>query len=163
MSQRIEKMLKEYPDMILERDCLAHQIANFRGISAEDVIESMYTSRMDGERVKCSGISDKTAQIALIYRERQDSMYRDWHGYLEGRMIELNDELCFFESAISSLPGRVGSVMCDLVVERMTWRSLAAKYHVSQRMIGKYRAKAITELEKRYETREQQTIDYILG
>lgn len=42
MSVRIEKLIAEYPDMVRDRKCLAYQIAHFRGLSAEEVIESMY-------------------------------------------------------------------------------------------------------------------------
>lgn len=41
MSVRIEKLIAEYPDMVRDRKCLAYQIAHFRGLSAEEVIESM--------------------------------------------------------------------------------------------------------------------------
>ena len=65
MSGRVEKLLKAYPEMIQKRDCLAYQLAHFKGLSAEDVIDSMMTPKVDGERVKSSRLSDKTAQIAL--------------------------------------------------------------------------------------------------
>ena len=70
MSGRVEKLLKAYPEMIQKRDCLAYQLAHFKGLSAEDVIDSMMTPKVDGERVKSSRLSDKTAQIALEYRDR---------------------------------------------------------------------------------------------
>ena len=74
MSVRIEKLIAEYPDMVRDRKCLAYQIAHFRGLSAEEVIESMYTPRQDGERVQTSSLSDKTAQIAMNYRDRLNRM-----------------------------------------------------------------------------------------
>ena len=83
MSGRVEKLLKAYPEMIQKRDCLAYQLAHFKGLSAEDVIDSMMTPKVDGERVKSSRLSDKTAQIALEYREKQKRMNREWYAYLE--------------------------------------------------------------------------------
>ena len=163
MSVRVEKLLKEYPMLIRERNCLAHQIAHFRGVTAEDVIQSMYTPRMDGERVQTSGTSDKTAQIALNYQERMDRINREWFDHLESNLRMLNEELQFLESALGSLSGKLPDIMRDIVIGQMTWDTLSDKYFVSRRMIGKYRRKAIEELDALYEHRDKETAAYILG
>ena len=82
MSARIEKLIAEYPDMVRDRKCLAYQIAHFRGLSAEEVIESMYTPHQEGERVQTSSLSDKTAQIAMNYRDRLNQMNLEWYEHL---------------------------------------------------------------------------------
>lgn len=162
MSKRIEELLKSYPEMVQKRNCLAYQIAHFKGLSAEEVIESMYTTRQDGERVQTSGTSDKTAQIAMAYRERQERLNREWYEYLEAQLKALNDELLFFEAALDSLSGRLPCIMRDMVIDHLTWNELAQKYYVSQRMIGKYRKKAIAELESLYADRETKDIAFLL-
>ena len=93
MSGRVEKLLKAYPEMIQKRDCIAYQLAHFKGLSAEDVIDSMMTPRVDGERVRSSRLSDKTAQIALEYRDRQARFNREWYEWLEKQWQLLNDEI----------------------------------------------------------------------
>ena len=163
MSGRVEKLLKAYPEMIQKRDCLAYQLAHFKGVSAEDVIASMMTPRIDGERVKSSNLSDKTAQIALEYREKQARMNREWYAYLEKQLQCVNDEIVFLEAAIDSLPGRLASIMRDMVVNRITWNALAEKYYVSQRMIGKYRRKALHELERMYDEHDSQEAAFTLS
>ena len=163
MSARIEKLLKDYPKLVLERNCWAHQIANFRGVTAEEVIESMYTLHADGERVRTSGTPDMTAQIALNYQERMDRMNGDWFEYLENKLRVLNDELQFLELALNALSGRLPDIMRDMIIGQMTWDALAGKYYVSRRMIGKYRKKAIEELDGLYETRDRATIAFMLG
>jgi len=162
MSARIEKLLKEYPKLKRERDCLAHQIAHFRGVTAEEVIESMYTPRMDGERVQTSGTSDKTAQIALNYQERMERINREWFGHLENKLRVLNEELQFLEAALGSLSKKLPEVMRDMVIGQMTWDALSTKYYVSRRMIGKYRKRAIEELDSLYEVRDKEVVAYIL-
>ena len=89
--------------MIQKRDCLAYQLAHFKGLSAEDVIDSMMTPKVDGERVKSSRLSDKTAQIALEYRDRQARFNREWYEWLEKQWQLLNDEIVFLESAIAAM------------------------------------------------------------
>ena len=124
MSGRVEKLLKAYPEMIQKRDCLAYQLAHFKGLSAEDVIDSMMTPKVDGERVKSSRLSDKTAQIALEYRDRQARFNREWYEWLEKQWQLLNDEIVFLESAIRALPERYSVVIHDLFIEQMTWDAL---------------------------------------
>lgn len=162
MSKRVEAILKSYPEMVQKRNCLAYQIAHFKGLSAEEVIESMYTPRQDGERVQTSTISDKTAQIAMVYQERRERLNREWYEYLEAQLKALNDELLFFEAALDSLSGRLPCIMRDMVIDHLTWNELAQKYYVSQRMIGKYRKKAIAELESLYADRETKDIAFLL-
>ena len=162
MSAKIEKLLKEYPSMVRERSCLVHQIAHFRGVTAEEVIESMYTPIMDGERVQTSGTSDKTAQIALNYRARRERVNQEWYECLKEQHQQLDEEIAFFEAALGSLSGKLPAIMQDMIVEGMTWNALAGKYYVSQRMIGKYRKKAIAELDEFYADRDIQTTAFLL-
>ena len=163
MSERVEKLLKAYPEMVQKRDCLAYQLAHFKGVSAEEVIASMMTPKADGERVQSSGLSDKTAQIAMTYRDRQDRCNREWYEWLEKQWQILNDEVVFLESAICSLSGRLPKIMYDMVINRMTWNALAEKYYVSQRMIGKYRRNAIRELEQMYAEHDLQEATFMLS
>ena len=139
MSVRIEKLIAEYPDMVRDRKCLAYQIAHFRGLSAEEVIESMYTPRQDGERVQTSSLSDKTAQIAMNYRDRLNRMNREWYEHLEWRLRCVSDELDFFESALHSLPADLEPVMWDLVVEQLKWEAVEQKYAISHTTVYRMR------------------------
>lgn len=162
MSRQIEELLKSYPAMLQKRSCLVYQLAHFKGISAEEVIESMYTSRQDGERVQTSSLSDKTAQIAMVYRERQDRLNREWYEYLEQQLRLTNDELAFLEAAIRSLPGTQAEIMWDMVVEQMKWDAIEQKYRISHTTLYRQRQRAISELEKLYARREHDLATYLL-
>ena len=83
MNKKLELMLKEYPQMVFERDTLSRQLTHFKGITAEEVIESMCTPRNDGERVRASTVSDETAQIAIRYQEHMNRINREWYESLE--------------------------------------------------------------------------------
>jgi len=163
MSERIEKLLKDYPKMMRERNCVAREIAGFRGVTAEEVIESMYTIQTDGERVRTGGVSDKTANIAMNYKNKMDHINNEWLEHLEVKLMSLNNEIIFFEAALASLTGKLPAIMRDLVVERMTWDEAAEKYFVSSRMIGKYRKKATRELDALYEMHDAEAITFMLG
>lgn len=162
MSERIEKLMREYPQMKTEAKCLENQIRDFRGITETEMIESMLYSQPEGERVQTSGVSDKTARIAISYRERMERINGEWYDYLEKKYVLLTEELRFFESALHSLSGTLPQVISDMVVEKMTWDDLAAKYYVSRTMISKYRKKAIEELDQLYAAHEAEIAAYIL-
>lgn len=66
MSERIEQLIRDYPKMKTEQRCLFHQISDFRGITEQEMIDTMYFSQPEGERVQTSGIANKTASIALL-------------------------------------------------------------------------------------------------
>ena len=163
MSERIEKLIKEYPMMVRERNLLANEIANFQGVTAEEVIESMYCVRLNDTGIQTKSLSDKTGQIALNYKAKTERINREWFEQLENRLNVLTDELVFFDAALMSLSGNLPSLMRDLVVEQMTWDELEEKYHVCRTMIGKYRRKGIRELEVLYEKHEQLAIAFMLG
>lgn len=162
MSRRIEELLKSYPEMVQKRNCLAYQLAHFKGLSAEEVIESMYTPRQDGERVQTSTLSDKTARIAMAYRERQERLNREWYGYLEAQLKALNDELVFLEAAIRSLSGTQAGIMWDMIVEQMKWDAIEQKYRISHTTLYRQRRRAISELENLYAHQDHELAAYLL-
>lgn len=48
---------------------------------------------------------------------------------------------------MNRLSGKQSQVLKDMVLGQMSWQELMSKYNVSHAMIGKYRKKAIEELE----------------
>ena len=92
MRERIETLIRDYPKNKMELKCLEHQIRNFRGITEEEMIDAMYFTQPEGERVQTSGVSDKTARIAMSYRERMDAINKDWYEHLERQYVALAEE-----------------------------------------------------------------------
>ena len=100
MKGYVEKMIKEYPRMVREREALRKQIEEIEFLSAEELISAMSFSHPDGERVQSSDLSDKTAKIAMSYQRRLD--------YINDEMIEpmikklgaIDEEIEFFETSI---------------------------------------------------------------
>ena len=163
MSKRIEAILKSYPEMVQKRNCLAYQIAHFKGLSAEEVIESMYTPRQDGERVQTSTISDKTAQIAMVYQERTLRSYSPGGILIALAAARLgNDEVTFLEAAIQALPGTQAGIMWDMIVEQMKWDAIEGKYRISHTTLYRQRQRAISELEKLYAHQDHDLAAYML-
>ena len=163
MRERIEALIRDYQKNKMELKCLEHQIRNFRGISENEMIDTMYFTQPEGERVQTSGVSDKTAKIAKSYRERMDAMNEEWYQHLEKQYFALAEEISFFESAVKALPGKMGEIMQDMIFSQASWDELADKHFVGRTTIWRYRQKAIDELVVLYEKHEAEMTAYMLS
>jgi len=163
MNKHLERVLKEYPHLILERNSLKQQLIHFKGLTAEEVIESMFTPQMEGERVQTSTISDKTATIALTYQERMDRLNREWYEHIERKHAELDEEIKFFESSLDSISESFRSLMKDMLLKGCTWDYLEGAYHVCRMTIMRYRKKALAELSEIYDKRDKEMLSFLLS
>ena len=157
-----EKLFKEYRNWKKDMGLLEFELSRFEGVPYEDVIRSMCLSQSQGERVQGGGISDKTGNAAVKYRQVKERLDDDWFDYLLGRYQAVKEELEFFEYAVGQLSGRLPEVVRDMVMEDMTWRALSEKYSVSEAMIGKYRKRALAEMRELYLMRERTAGQYLL-
>lgn len=162
MSERVERIIREYPGMVREIQCLREQMRHFEGVTERDIIDSMNYAAPQGERVQTSGVSDKTATIAATYRDRVQRINRDWFDHLARKLMWLEEEVDFFHSALRALSPDVSSLMWDLTVNGMTWDSLEKNHHICRSTVAKHRKKAICELDALYAAREREMADYIL-
>ena len=113
--------------------------------------------------MQTSGVSDKTAKIAMSYRERMDAMNEEWYQHLEKQYFALAEEISFFESAVKALPGKMGEIMQDMIFSQASWDELADKHFVGRTTIWRYRQKAIDELVVLYEKHEAEMTAYMLS
>lgn len=160
---RAEEMFKEYVTLKKELMVLQFQLENFKGVDESDIIHSMTLAHPEGERVQTSGISDKTAKVALNFRQIMERENDDWFSFLWNRYRYINEEVEFFERCVASLSDILSGVITDLLDEDMTWDAIAMKYHVSTTMVSKYKKSALKKLEEMYELRDIQTEKYIFS
>lgn len=163
LHMKAREMFKEYRKMKQEILVLEFQLQNFDGVSDTDVIESMNYARPQGERVQTGETADKTGKTAIYYRRVKSRMDDDWYDSLFERYEYLNEEVTFFEFAVTQLSGRLQEFVRELIMERMSWDELSIKYHISRSMIGKYRKKAEKELDAMYEFRDKMEAEYFLS
>lgn len=152
--EHVEYLLKNYHEIKRNVEILYFEIERFAGIDYDDVIESMNYSKPEGERVSTSNISDKTAKIALAFREITDNRNKDTLRDMVKRYYEVKDEIDLIEYCVANLEKRLSEIMRDMFFNRYSWTKLCNKYYVSVAMIGKYRKKAISEIIKMYEIRQ---------
>ena len=113
--------------------------------------------------MQTSGPSDKTASTAINYRKVTDRLEDELFDGLLDQYRKKKAELDFFHFGIDRLSGKLPEVIYDMVVEGMDWQSLAEKYGVSHTMIGKYRRKALQEMDVIYSIREKTEAEVMLG
>lgn len=163
MREEIRKMFCEYSIREKELQVLKFRITNFKGVDADEVIETMCFSNPQEERVQTSGPSDKTASAAINYRKVADRLENELFDGLLDQYRKKKEEMEFFHFGVDSLSGGLPDVIRDMVIEGMEWQELSEKYGVSHSMIGKYRKKALEELEVIYSIREHTETSFILS
>lgn len=161
---RAEAMMNEYHTMKKELSVLDFQLSQFKGVDESDIIHSMTLAHPEGsDRVQTSNISDKTATVALNYRQVMERENDEWFNFLWNRYRYINEEVAFFENCVGALPDILPTLVMDLIEKNETWDELSLKYSVGRSTITKYRKKAIVLLDEMYELRDRQTEAYIFG
>lgn len=161
---RAETMMNEYKNMKKELTILEFQLGQFKGISKEDMIQSMQLSHQDGdERVQTSTLSDKTAKVAMNYKKIIERENDEWFYFLWERYRKMKEEVDFFEASVKHLSGILPNLIMAMVSEDTTWDDIAAEYDISRRSVGNYRKKAIRELNDAYQLRDSCVQEFILS
>lgn len=160
-----KELFDNYRKLCDERDILAIQIKNFIGVTDADIITSMCLSHPDDsmERVQTSGTSEKTAIVALNYRERLIHENDDWYQWLIKRYIDIDEEITFFENCIENLGKKLTPVVWDLLDEDVKWDDVCYNHCISNTTLARYRKEAIARIDKALHLREQQQLQYMLS
>ena len=163
MKGYVEKMISEYPQMVREREHLKRQIETQEFLSADELICAMGFSHPDGERVQSSDLSDKTARIAMGYREKLDRINNELVVPMQKRYAALDTEISFLEASIDELPEDMTIAMHELVIDGFSWEEVAANLYISITKLQKLRRAAIEYLVRAYQKRESQLAGELLS
>ncbi|NCD03794.1 MAG: hypothetical protein EOM00_12545 [Clostridia bacterium] len=161
--QEVEDMMRDYHNLKKQLNILAYEIEHFKGIDEAGLIESMCFSHPEGERVKTSMLSDKTAKVAIALDSNKAKVDEDRYQFYFKEWKQLKDRIEFFELSLFQLSGELPEMMQDLIIKKYSWDEIADKYHMSRTMVGRYRKKAIKELKSMYELRNQKNIEFMLS
>ncbi len=158
---KAEEIFEKYHEFKVELFILDYEISYYKELNPDEVIEAMTFSRPQGERVQTSNISDKTARIALDYKETVS--LENTNGYIQllNRQRYIQDELKFFEYCLKKV--KHGDIIYDLIIENMMWDEIEAKYGISRMTISRYKNMALKEINKLYETRNSLIANYNSG
>lgn len=161
---RADEMFKKYHEMKEELSMVSFQLAHFKGIPEEELIEAMSFSHPDSdERVQTSMTSDKTAKIALCVSDIVNRESDEWYNFLIKRYRELDDEVSFFEHCIKCLGDKKYDVVMDILDGELTYDQIAQVNGIGRTTVANYRREAISEMNKQYDMREKQQIAFMLS
>lgn len=163
MKGYVEKIIKDYPSMVRERERLKKQIQRYEFLSAEELISAMSFSRPDGERVQSSNLSDKTARIAILYEDQLEQMNNEILIPMIERLQQLDQEITLLQSEIKQLPDGLAELMQALVIEEATWDEIEMNFYLSRKIISRNRKRAIEYLVRSYQIRESQMELFLLS
>lgn len=163
MKGYVEKIISEYPQMVREREHLKKQMEAQEFLSADELISAMSFSHPDGERVQSSDLSDKTARIALGYREKLERINEELIVPMQKRYAVLDNEISFLEDTICNLPEDLAYVMQELVLKGLTWEEVSQEMFISVTKLQKLRKAAIYNLIRTYQKRESEQIRILLS
>lgn len=156
-------MISEYTHMVRECERLKRQIETQEFLSADELICAMSFSHPEGERVQSSDMSDKTARIAMGYREKLDRINDDLMVPMQKRYDALDTEISVLETSIDELPEDMTIAMHELVIDVFSWEEVAANLYVSFTKFQKLRRAAIENLVRAYQKRESQLARELLS
>lgn len=149
--------------MVRECERLKRQIETQEFLSADELICAMSFSHLEGERVQSSDMSDKTARIAMGYREKLDRINDDLMVPMQKRYDALDTEISVLETSIDELPEDMTIAMHELVIDGFSWEEVAANLYVSFTKFQKLRRAAIENLVRAYQKRESQLARELLS
>lgn len=149
--------------MVRECERLKRQIETQEFLSADELICAMSFSHPEGERVQSSDMSDKTARIAMGYREKLDRINDDLMVPMQKRYDALDTEISVLETSIDELPEDMTIAMHELVIDVFSWEEVAANLYVSFTKFQKLRRAAIENLVRAYQKRESQLARELLS
>ena len=163
MKGYVERIINEYSQMVRECEQLKKQMEAQEFLSADELISAMSFSHPDGERVQSSDLSDKTARIALGYREKLERINEELIVPMQKRYAVLDNEISFLVDAICNLPEDLAYVMQALVIEGLTWEEVSQEMFISVTKLQKLRKAAIDNLTRAYQKRESEQIRILLS
>jgi len=149
----VDKLLINYHELKRSLGLLGFKIENYEmyRISTERTIEEMTFTSPQGERVSTSGVTDKTARIALKYKNVTEDYNEEHLAELEERYKARKYELDILERCISLLTKELSGLITDMVINGMGVDVLSVKYDMSRTSIQRRYKKAVKEITGMYQ------------
>jgi len=149
----VDKLLMNYHELKRSLGLLEFKIENYEmyKISTERTIEEMTFTSPQGERVSNSGVSDKTARIALKYKRVTEDNNEEYLAELEERYKAQKYELNILERCITLLKNELSALITDMVINGMGADALSIKYDMSRTSIKRHYKKAVKEISEMYQ------------
>lgn len=148
--QYVTYMLKNYLKLKSEVDLIKTDMVKFKGISYDEMIETLNYAKPEVEGSSSGGISDKTGKIALTYKETADKYNAEMLKEICTDVYDRQMALERLEYYISRLDDKRRSVLQGIYIENHSWEDISDTLFISRTMLNKYRNEAINDLTHMY-------------
>ncbi|NSW92782.1 MAG: hypothetical protein HPY74_19440 [Firmicutes bacterium] len=142
----VEYLLKNYNRIKKDIEYLKFELEHLQNITEDETIEALCFKQPVGEKVDTGGISDKTARIALIFRQYMQRMNNNARVEIVKEIRAAEFEIMKLEHYVNGLDRKIRDAIKDLYFNEMTWSKVCDKYAISERTLNRYRKIAVEGL-----------------
>lgn len=143
-------LLKNHSRMEREVASLRFELKNFVKTGDEEIIEGMALASQMGDGIRSGRVSDKTADVALRYREVAQRVNEEAFKAVVHRLDALETALDRLDFHMGQLDKIQVEVLRSYYFERRTWRDIQEGMNLATKSLRKLRDTAVASLVERY-------------
>ena len=159
MLSEVKKYVIQILDDYLSTNCqinlLQHELSSFMPITPEEMMETMVYAKREGGASARMQASDKTARIALTYRDKTDQVNESVQTSILDQLRPLLIRKERLDYCMLQLSPIHNKILHEMYMQHKDTKMIASEMHLSERTIQRYRDKAIHELTAMYELLEK--------
>ena len=143
-------LLKNHSRMVREAATLRFELKNFVKVGDDETIEEMALSHQMGDGIRSGRISDKTADVALRYREVANRVNEEAYKAVVHRLNALETAIERLDFYLGQLDKTQTEVLQGYYFERKTWREMQEGTELTVKTLRKMRDAAVASLTGQY-------------
>ena len=142
----VEYLLKNYHQIKREIEVSKALLKITIYESEDEVIEEMNFEAFKGEKVKHSNIADKTANIAMRYKDKKEKQEANRVKELKKEIRKKKVELLKIETSVGVLETPMQRVIKGLYFEGKSRAQLCRELYISEGTLGRWRKKGVGKI-----------------
>lgn len=143
-------LLKNHSRMVREAATLRFELKNFVKVGDDEIIEEMALSHQMGDGIRSGRISNKTADVALRYREVADRVNEEAYKAVVHRLNALETAIERLDFYLGQLDKSQTEVLQGYYFERKTWREMQEGMNLATKSLRRIRDTAVASLAEQY-------------
>lgn len=155
MKEYVEKLLQDYNKMKQEIELLEFELVNIKSISSNEILESLSLPGITEEVSLKSGVSDKTASLAVSYPQRIEALKNESLQEVYSRLSYLRTTSERLDFCLSKINAHYAAILKEHYFDGYSWRELATLKNISSKTLMKYRDDAIAQIVTLYKSLEK--------
>lgn len=143
-------LLKNHSRMAREAATLRFELKNFVKVGDDEIIEEMALSHQMGDGIRSGRVSDKTADVALRYREVAEQVNEEAYKAVVHRLCALETAIERLDFYLAQLDKTQAEVLQGYYFERRTWREMQERMDLATKSLRRIRDTAVASLAEQY-------------